>query len=466
MVMLISLYFLTRPDSKNQTARRGKISAKLIQFNGDVRAKFSDDVMWFPGEQDMGLQIGDSVFSGKKSNASVKMSDALVIELGQNSMITIRDHRGTVFASLDDGLYQFKVSGSAEVLVNGQLTKLIGEGLVELEVERQNPIPRLRPLSGQVALQTPESLREDRRRELAGTRVALPKIIEGRTSVRHSWVVPDFFEERSGGTFARKNEIPELVEESFTLGWEGSDPKPLTVEVSGPQPGQIYTLENASNPVLLRQLFIGENQIRVARDNSLWSDPIRFQVDGEFSLEMPSFDAALSLSEVDEADSPARHTLKWTQVTGAAGYLLETSSRSDFADSTTKRVLSNRLRITLHGLGRSYARVWAVDERVRLSPPSVAIQLVNRIKKSAPIRQPAQAPVEPLAQKSEPTPPPVVESAPATLTTPLKTFAQKLNRMFNRGKLQLESSLFAMYSTVQSREGEAAPIAGMLGARW
>ena len=47
-------------------------------MQSDVRTKYSQELIWFPGESEQKLDLGDSIFSGESSNAEIRMRDGTV----------------------------------------------------------------------------------------------------------------------------------------------------------------------------------------------------------------------------------------------------------------------------------------------------------------------------------------------------------------------------------------------------
>jgi len=466
--LAVSLYFLIRPDQYSERPTRKGGVAQIVGLQKDVRTKSDQELIWFPGKNEQKLDLGDSIFSGENSGAEIHMRDGTVFGLGPNSMITIRYSNGMKFANLEMGTFTLKVNGLVSFMVNGQLMTLEGNGTVTLNVEKQNPIPTLTIVSGDVRVKKELlSAREASRRELKGAKIATeaPVLLNNQKEYYHDWAVEDWFG-RDGENWIRFSRPRSTVKGEIFLSWAGSSPVPLTIEHRGEGADFERIYEQQSNPAHLTEFFLGDNTVRITRDRSLFSEPYLFKVDASYAL--PAAQPLTSVSRLRQTftGQAVSHLLKWRPVKEATGYLVEIARDSSFEDSSVVEHKVNSYALTTNTPGSNFIRIWAYDKTRRLGEPSFAWRTLTLAPSlPAPPRAPAAVEI-PVTQVVQP-PSPVPEPEPVSvLSEPLAKVAEKLNRWFNKGKIQIEGSTFSMYSTEQNRSGESAPVAGMFGLRW
>jgi len=258
----------------------------------------------------------------------------------------------------------------------------------------------------------------------------------------------------------------DVVAEALPLTWANGENVDLVL--TGDRPERKIVLKNQTNTAWLKELFIGENQARLTRDGGTWSEARIFKVIPRFNLLPPVWTSSSAKVRLI-GQSDAKFRLNWREVAGAKGYLVEESADSGFKSSNVRRQFESSYQVARLVAGEWFVRLWSFDEADRLSPPGEILRLetLPRLTPKPAVEMTPLAKHPPPAPVETPLPEPAVQAKPvSTLSVPLAKIGEQLNQWYNAGKLQFESSMFSMYSTAQTRAGEASPVAGMFGLRW
>ncbi|MCK6596933.1 MAG: FecR family protein [Bdellovibrionaceae bacterium] len=119
--------FLFSIDSSNE-----KQIGSLSMSSNDVRKKTLESFQWIPAKSNQSLNEKDSIFTGEKSSAVIKLNDGSLIKLGENSLISLTTRSGNVELNLKYGEIQTEIKASTKVQL-----KTEGENLV-LENNKKN----------------------------------------------------------------------------------------------------------------------------------------------------------------------------------------------------------------------------------------------------------------------------------------------------------------------------------------
>ncbi|RYZ65765.1 MAG: hypothetical protein EOP09_13755, partial [Proteobacteria bacterium] len=91
LLILVSGFYLWRSNSSSSKNRTGQSLASLSSQTLDVRHKNTDQVSWHPAEKNADLYDGDSIFTGKNSTADISFKKGTALEVGQETLIVIRE---------------------------------------------------------------------------------------------------------------------------------------------------------------------------------------------------------------------------------------------------------------------------------------------------------------------------------------------------------------------------------------
>jgi hypothetical protein len=129
LMLLLALYLmyddtLLFPDqSDNSLKTIGKI--ENTQF--DVRRKISQQFSWKPTRGDEPIHQGDALFTGEKSQATIRLNDGRVLTVAENSMIVFDNTNNQVNLDLHFGKLAGTISGCLKVNAGGKAVDVCGQ---------------------------------------------------------------------------------------------------------------------------------------------------------------------------------------------------------------------------------------------------------------------------------------------------------------------------------------------------
>lgn len=101
--------------------------------NRDVRVKSAANFTWFPARRASSVRMRDSIFTGEGSQAQIRLSAGGEIDLGENSLITLRETDGQISLDLRFGGLKTRLSGqSLRVTTGGETFSIDGNGVLSL----------------------------------------------------------------------------------------------------------------------------------------------------------------------------------------------------------------------------------------------------------------------------------------------------------------------------------------------
>lgn len=144
-------------NSKNN-GNREKIGA-MINTKLDVRRRSADDFIWLPIEKSLPVFEGDSLFTGAKSSAMVKLDSGLTLQIDPDSLVVLSKELNSDGTKLDlkfgqlRGTIDEKKSGTVNLSINNKKLALSGKA-VDFGLEKVTESEtKLRVLKGTAQLQ-------------------------------------------------------------------------------------------------------------------------------------------------------------------------------------------------------------------------------------------------------------------------------------------------------------------------
>jgi len=137
---LSGLFFLIYPflDSSSfglspqQIKTVGRISSQV----SDTRIKGRRAFHWNSTEANQAIRLGDSLFTGEKSQAHVGLNSGATLEVGENSLVTFAEVNGIQVPRLDLGNFKLKSNGRQQVSIRGELTQIeSSNSSVQIKIE-------------------------------------------------------------------------------------------------------------------------------------------------------------------------------------------------------------------------------------------------------------------------------------------------------------------------------------------
>jgi hypothetical protein len=137
---------------------RGVLSNKPIigtieLATNDTRVRSEDVFVWYKANQNDGIRVGDSVFSGEKSKLRVLLDKGGGIDVGENSLVVFSAIENQNLANLVAGSFKLSVDGDLKVAINGEVTTLKGTKSEVQLVMNSYKKPQMKLVKGAVKVQ-------------------------------------------------------------------------------------------------------------------------------------------------------------------------------------------------------------------------------------------------------------------------------------------------------------------------
>ncbi|MBX2986918.1 MAG: FecR domain-containing protein [Bdellovibrionaceae bacterium] len=123
-----SLLFPQRDESGLRRIGRINVSGN------DVRVKSATAFTWFPAQQVDVVHLNDAIFTGERSKAQVRLEDGSLLEVSENSLITLNTRDGQMNLELRYGDLDTKLSPNKplKIQADGKTYELSGSGTVRI----------------------------------------------------------------------------------------------------------------------------------------------------------------------------------------------------------------------------------------------------------------------------------------------------------------------------------------------
>lgn len=222
-----SLFFNSSEQTKNKDIGTFNIS------NNDVRRKSEESFLWIPATKSDKVYLRDSIFTGDSSNATLKFADGSVIEVKENSMITLNMNQGQIQLDLRYGdlITDIKEKSQIEVTAGTQKFDLKTQNAQPSKVQIQKSRTKrinVKLIEGQAQLtnkKNNEKLSLVKEKQVIVTPSAAnneTKIVEVPVAKP---VINLLVEDKKPITLFEKSE-------PFNLSWESKDTQSFKVEIS------------------------------------------------------------------------------------------------------------------------------------------------------------------------------------------------------------------------------------------
>lgn len=272
---LLSPDLFNRLFSKNAVQNAGPKIGEIVWMKNDIRQKNAESFAWKTLDNgNKEVTSGDSIFTGKGSNASIAMNDGSTIDLDENSLVTFTTSDDLKLADLSSGNFRLKINGSLNVRIQGQLVKIDGNSAqVQVLLTGKGP-PQMRVIQGKASLQTEDGRKLALSQRPLSIQAEVPEPgpsvdLPAQLSRVDQW--NDFYEESGRDLHILKNRR-ELVTASFDVVSLPAESAQLAQLSSKPD----FRLSSAVSrrmgqaPPRFDKLYLGANYIRASRDGRHW----------------------------------------------------------------------------------------------------------------------------------------------------------------------------------------------------
>jgi hypothetical protein len=119
LVLAIFSYFLYDDSFLFHSLYQNKMAkiGSIYHTQNDVRLKSASTFAWIPAGQANDVHQKDSVFTGERSEVSIQLSDGSIINLKENSMVTLNSHDGEMSLDLKYGDFIGQLSEDSQLKV-------------------------------------------------------------------------------------------------------------------------------------------------------------------------------------------------------------------------------------------------------------------------------------------------------------------------------------------------------------
>lgn len=370
--ILICLYFLLFDSGHSKSDRTGQVEIGSISLSdNDTRHKEKGTYVWTPLDSEEKVYIGDSIYSGKKSQVTVTLNEGGSVNVGENSLVTFENLDNQSVLDLESGKFKLKVNGSMRVAMQGELMTIDGSKSEVEVVIAKNKKPQIKVTTGTAKIKKDTTIVK-----FDATVVMKP--------LNYYWKLYDHFILIGNELFEREEPVP-FVNIPNKISWSHIANKPAMLEwADNPRFLKKTSFQAPANGFDLNKAFIGDNYWRVSFDGLEWSKPQKFTLNTDFvpraepvpdSLyyEVPFLSDSLSLSV------PLKTSLEPT------GFVVQASLDEKFKPSDTKSFWSpsKSVNLSFYKPGMYYYRFKTVNQNQEISTWSKTVRF-NIFKPDAP----------------------------------------------------------------------------------
>lgn len=386
VVLAASAYLLMRPaiwdESEENTAN--VIGHIRLQRN-DTRLRPGNSMTWRATDRSKrSVRIGDAVFAGDNSYASITLSRGSEITIGENSMVVFREFQGQGLPNLENGNFRISVNGSVSVAVSGEIVNLEGQESEVQIVFGMDRKPQVKLLKGQVRFKKAEGNAFDLpknqaisllKSEIPAVPLPEPSSMSSDSSIPYYWRLNDFYTLNPGGKVS-EHAPSQMVRTNSSLEWTSPQGGDSVVEISSDleftKPFRFTSSENRGANV---PLFPGQNFWRVKPDKGTWSSPKPLQVLCQFRSDLV-VEASTENDSLTLNRDVTMARIHLTASPSTVGFIMERSRIHDFSDQVRRTwIKSKDVRLALDQAGAHFVRFRAVEKNEELSEWSNTVEL-------------------------------------------------------------------------------------------
>ena len=389
MVLLCLLLFLDEGLFLRFSGEKltGQEIGTLEILDRDVRFKGDRRFDWGPAQSGQPVSGGDAIYSGDRSKAIVQLKDGNKVEVGEKSLVRFVKINGEQLTDLSVGNFKVKVDGKLKIAVGGEVTTIEGrDSELEVSLDTAGARPKMKLLKGDAKVAggaRKVELKQNRPTQLEPEPMPTPKRgppvpTENLASTFYTWKLFDLYEMKEG-QLIRRNKVPRLLKASRELAWADYSSSSYRIEHSSDPRFEsgVHIYNSSAEKIQLSEVYRGTNYWRVSREGKSWSRVSSFKVETNFSTFRPTFRNVRGSTQL--TDDGVEYKLSWDppENSNVTGYVVETSTSSNFAqDMTTAKWLREpSLTLQLKEPQRLYFRVLAINQDQQLSQPSVPFTL-------------------------------------------------------------------------------------------
>ena len=385
LCLLVSTYFLMNDDLlTGMVFPSGKSIGRITARQNDTRHRANDSIAWYNTKESQEVHVGDAVFAGKESFATVELQKGESLTVGENSLVSFREIENEKLANLELGNFRIKVDGTVKIAIHGEVTTLDGKNSeVQLYLGADKK-PKLKVLKGKAVVKTKKGkaitvedtrsiadldvLQQPQARTVPPPLPEMPINLSKSVKLTYTWRLYDLYEQRDSQLFERAKR-PELVPAVAKLGWAKSEENKASVEVADNREFSAGSKFEANESFInASPVYLGKNFWRVSFDKVNWSQPETFTVEAHFLKGVKPM-ATTPTHEIALVTEKAAQTIAIQSPIEALGFVYEASQDEAFATGQTRTFWSptSKLNLAFYKPGKYFYRFRIVTKQHELS---------------------------------------------------------------------------------------------------
>lgn len=393
LALLFVSSYLLYDDSliMNFSITKGPVIARVTNIENDVRYKLSQDIQWRSKTTGDEIYLGDSLFTGPNSTATVVLNDNTQIQMRENSLIVFNFSGDQLSLGLKFGSFTGNIAKSIKIEgVEGQIS---GPGKLEFtKTTSKQVIVSVKTgtvkitgsgcnnnINGTQVLGKNCSTRAPTSSEIDSTPVVIANQIKQTIPEYQKPVIvePRQIEKKK---IVLSLEGKPVDDTSFKVKWDYPKKSKFQVEISNePDFSKIEKSEETDqNQYVVQNLLEGTHFLRVREIPSVdtekpnWSSPVQLELAFEkplVKIEIPK--PRLNSSEMNYLISKKKPLqIQWEKMENVKGYLVELSESPDLKNSEKVQSETNKIEVSKLKPGVTYFQVSAISEDEKLGPPT------------------------------------------------------------------------------------------------
>jgi hypothetical protein len=374
----------------------------------DIRHKSKDSIAWDKTKARQIIRVGDSLFTGEKSQSQVRLNDGGTVSLDQKSLVTFSKIDSIEMPNLSSGNFRVAVNGKMKVVINGEVSEITGTGSEVQVTIVKNEKPKIKLLKGTASisqakkqitlskqkitvLAEPVKKQQEVVVEIAKSTVS---IVHDNENLHLTYYdkISDLYNNENG-ILKSKLERRRFVDFSIPVQWKSTG---LVSQVYGSlsdsksfeNTGDSFVVAASEKTADFKKAYLGENYYRLSTDGKTWGETQLVEIVAH-SLKIDPPMLATNSSDVYILEQSAvidvRPYVKNTDY-GIDGIIYEISNSHQFAENETHRFLRKfePLQMPVRDAQTIYIRARGVDKNEHLTDFS-KIYKINVAKPDLPL---------------------------------------------------------------------------------
>lgn len=344
---------------------------QIQDFTNNTRLKSKKRVLWEDAKSKQSLHIGDKIFTGKKSTASIKLGRQGAFTLGENSLVEFQMTNKEKLANFKNGTYRLFSNGKLKIAINGKVAEIDAtDSEFELVISGTNGI-QIKTIKGGGQIRINDKVTSLAAGDSQSISIDRMTKTAERAKIDHFTIAysPKLYDEytRNGGVLQKRRTAP-VVKHSVRL------PIPVTklseailVEHSNQNSfASKYDYRIFGFNKKIGQVFLGHNYWRYKQDTDPWSDAHSFDVTREYPAHSKP-DLHMKSTSLFLLDKTLDAQLKIVTPQENLGYIVETARNSEFSpNSTLSWQTDKNISITINQIGNFFVRARSVNAEYQL----------------------------------------------------------------------------------------------------